>query len=82
MASQPLLLPPGTATTLLNSVWARVILVVAAHVPLLLVVILVAPALVILPLFKSRSSDGRALICLLHRWSRDILDRCAGLEIR
>jgi hypothetical protein len=62
-----LMLPPGL-TRLLNTA--------VTHLPLLLVVLLSAPALIICPFLpETWCAPGHALLRNLRTWHRDILDR-------
>jgi hypothetical protein len=65
MAALPL--PPGLT---------RVLATVVMHLPLLLVVLLSAPALIVCPFLpETWCASGHALLCNLRSWHRDILDR-------
>jgi hypothetical protein len=63
------------ALTLLAS-WTRPVTTTIAHLPLLLVILLSAPALLVCPFLpKTWCSSGHARLRELRDWHRDILDR-------
>lgn len=70
--------PPSQAkdTPLLAGLWSRTAVIALAHLPLVLVVLLYAPALLIFPFWKKRHCFLRNVVRDLHAWSNDILDRC------
>ncbi len=62
-----LTVPPGLS---------RLLTAAVTHLPLLLVVLLSAPALIICPFLpETWCASGHALLCNLRSWHRDILDR-------
>lgn len=56
--------------------WTKLLTSAVMHLPLLVVVLISAPALIVCPFLpKTWCTTGHALIRNLHSWHRDILDR-------
>lgn len=66
------LLPPPAG-------WMKPVTTAIAHLPLLLAVLLSAPALIVCPFLpETLRSGGHARLRELRDWHREILDRLAG----